>query len=195
MAVIYVAFVVCLIGVISSVVAAVLWFKALCIKVPDKQDTLIGELQRISGCKSACCSGLRDRCPLRGVLICPVSVARTISFGDLRWAKCGAHGRQIDVRSELEGTAAAADRAVQRLRRPKRPPSRSRYKGRWLKCSNFGGECVPLLSQFEKFGLGCLLEGYVSPCAALMCVSAVLLNPIGGHVHRLRLLDRRHFQH
>jgi hypothetical protein len=48
MAVIYVAFVVCLIGVISSGVAAVLWFNASRIKVPDNQDTFIGEFQRIS---------------------------------------------------------------------------------------------------------------------------------------------------
>jgi len=48
MAVIYVAFAVCLIGIISSVVAAVLWFKASHIKLPDNQDTFIGELQRIS---------------------------------------------------------------------------------------------------------------------------------------------------
>ena len=49
---IYVAFAVCSIGVISSVVAAMLWFKASRIKVPDNQDTLIGELQRISRCKA-----------------------------------------------------------------------------------------------------------------------------------------------
>jgi len=50
MAVIYVAFAVCLIGIISSVVAAMLWFKASRIKIPDNRDTLIGELQRISRC-------------------------------------------------------------------------------------------------------------------------------------------------
>jgi len=48
MGMIYVDFAVCSIGVISSVVAAVLWFKASYIKVPDNQDTFIGELQRIS---------------------------------------------------------------------------------------------------------------------------------------------------
>jgi len=47
MIVIYVAFVVCSTGVISSVVAALLWFKASRIKVPDNRDKLIGELQRI----------------------------------------------------------------------------------------------------------------------------------------------------
>jgi hypothetical protein len=48
MALIYVAFAVCLIGIISSVVAAMLWFKASRIKVSDNQDTFIGELQRMS---------------------------------------------------------------------------------------------------------------------------------------------------
>jgi len=69
-------------------------------------------------------------------------------------AKCGARGRRIDVRLRI-----GKSKAAQRLRRPRRPPSRSRYKGRWLNCRILGGECVPLLSQFEKFGLGCLLEG------------------------------------
>jgi hypothetical protein len=55
MAIIFVAFAVSLIGVISSVVTAVLWFNASRIKVPDNalgslvlQDRFIGELQRIS---------------------------------------------------------------------------------------------------------------------------------------------------
>ena len=48
MAMIYVDFAVCSIGVISSVVAAVFWFYASRIKVPDNQDAFIGELQRIS---------------------------------------------------------------------------------------------------------------------------------------------------
>ena len=48
MALIYVDFVVCLIGVISSVVAAVLLFYASHIKVPDNKNTFIGELQRVS---------------------------------------------------------------------------------------------------------------------------------------------------
>ena len=52
MAVIYVAFVVCLIGVISSMVAALLWFYAAHIKAPDNQHTFIGELQRISRYKA-----------------------------------------------------------------------------------------------------------------------------------------------
>ena len=74
-------------------------------------------------------------------------------------AKCGARGLPYRRAAELERAIRAADRAAQRLRRPRRPPSRSRYKGRWLNCRILGGECVPLLSQFEKFGLGCLLEG------------------------------------
>jgi hypothetical protein len=48
MAMIYVDFAVCSIGVISSAVAAVLWFYVSRIKVPDNQDAFIGELQRIS---------------------------------------------------------------------------------------------------------------------------------------------------
>ena len=48
MGMIYVDFAVCSIGVISSAVAAVLWFKASYINVPDNQDAFIGELQRIS---------------------------------------------------------------------------------------------------------------------------------------------------
>jgi hypothetical protein len=52
MAVIYVAFAVCLIGIVSSVVGAALWFKASRIKVPDNRDRLIGEFQRISRCKA-----------------------------------------------------------------------------------------------------------------------------------------------
>jgi hypothetical protein len=64
MIVIYVAFVVCLTGVISSVVAAVLWFKASRIKVPDNRDKLIGELQRISRCKAraAVATGIAALC-------------------------------------------------------------------------------------------------------------------------------------
>ena len=48
MAMIYVDFAVCSLGVMSSVVAALLWFHAAHIKVPGNQHTLIGELQRIS---------------------------------------------------------------------------------------------------------------------------------------------------
>jgi len=52
MAVIYVSFVVCLIGIISSVVAAVLWLKASRIKVPDNKSAIIGELQQTSRFKA-----------------------------------------------------------------------------------------------------------------------------------------------
>jgi hypothetical protein len=48
MAMIYVDFAVCSIGVISSAVAAMFWFYASHIKLPDNQNKLIGELQRIS---------------------------------------------------------------------------------------------------------------------------------------------------
>ena len=48
MAMIYVDVAVCSIGVISSAVAALLWFYASHIKVPNNRDTFIGELQRIN---------------------------------------------------------------------------------------------------------------------------------------------------
>jgi len=48
MAMIYVDVTVCSMGAISSAVAALLWFYASRIKVPDNQDAFIGELQRIS---------------------------------------------------------------------------------------------------------------------------------------------------
>jgi hypothetical protein len=47
-AMIYVDFAVCSIGAISSAVAAMLWFYAAHIKVPDNRDKVIGELQRIN---------------------------------------------------------------------------------------------------------------------------------------------------
>ena len=45
---IYIDFAVCLVGVISSIVAAMLWFYAAHIKVPNNRDKVIDELQRIS---------------------------------------------------------------------------------------------------------------------------------------------------
>ena len=82
-AMIYVDVAVCSIGVISSVVAAVLWFYASHIKVPDKKDTFIGELQRVSRwyARAAVAFGIAALC---AAYICPISAARTISSGDLR---------------------------------------------------------------------------------------------------------------
>jgi hypothetical protein len=57
-----------LVGIISSVAAAILWFWASRIKVPDDMDTFIGELQRISrwNAWAALATGIAALCQAQG---------------------------------------------------------------------------------------------------------------------------------
>jgi hypothetical protein len=52
------------VGVISSLAAAVLWFYASYVEVPDNIDTFIGELQRISrwNARAAVAAGIAALC-------------------------------------------------------------------------------------------------------------------------------------